>query len=132
MRVVESQKDSGRYIFRCPGCKMIHEIPTKSPQYNGAQWGFDGNVNAPTFSPSLFVRSGHYVPGQSHQETCWCTYAKEHPEEKHVPKCVVCHSFIRGGNIQFLGDCSHELAGQTVALPELSEEFINIHTDKNR
>lgn len=30
-----------------------------------------------------------------------------------------CHSFIEGGRIRFLSDCSHALAGQTVELPEI-------------
>lgn len=30
---------------------------------------------------------------------------------------AVCHSFIRDGQIQFLSDCTHALAGQTVPLP---------------
>jgi hypothetical protein len=29
-----------------------------------------------------------------------------------------CHSFIRNGKIEYLGDCTHKLAGQTVTLPE--------------
>ena len=28
-----------------------------------------------------------------------------------------CHSFVRNGVIEFLGDCTHKLAGQTVPLP---------------
>jgi hypothetical protein len=31
-----------------------------------------------------------------------------------IPGC--CHSFITNGKIQFLSDCKHELAGQTVDL----------------
>ncbi|MHC8396108.1 hypothetical protein ACYZT8_21075 [Pseudomonas sp. LB3P93] len=34
----------------------------------------------------------------------------------------VCHSFVIDGCIQFLGDCTHELASQTVDLPEWSDE----------
>jgi hypothetical protein len=30
----------------------------------------------------------------------------------------VCHSFVRDGQIQFLGDCTHALKGQTVPLPD--------------
>lgn len=30
-----------------------------------------------------------------------------------------CHSFITDGKIQYLSDCFHELAGQTVDLPEI-------------
>ena len=37
----------------------------------------------------------------------------------------VCHSFIRDGRIQFLGDCTHHLAGQTVDLPDFTEEELN-------
>lgn len=29
----------------------------------------------------------------------------------------VCHSFVTDGCIQYLGDCTHRLAGQTVDLP---------------
>ncbi len=28
------------------------------------------------------------------------------------------HSFVVDGHIQFLGDCTHELAGQTVDIPD--------------
>lgn len=31
----------------------------------------------------------------------------------------ICHSFIKDGMIQFLGDCTHELKGKTVKLPEV-------------
>jgi hypothetical protein len=30
----------------------------------------------------------------------------------------VCHSFITDGQIQFLGDCTHPMAGQTVPIPK--------------
>jgi len=29
-----------------------------------------------------------------------------------------CHLFIRNGNIEFLSDCHHELAGKTVPMEE--------------
>lgn len=32
---------------------------------------------------------------------------------------AVCHSFVRDGRIQFLADCTHAMAGQTVDLPEV-------------
>lgn len=37
----------------------------------------------------------------------------------------VCHSFVRNGRVEFLGDCTHELAGQTVDLPDLPDWFTN-------
>jgi hypothetical protein len=35
--------------------------------------------------------------------------------EYHQPRC---HSFVREGKIEYLGDCEHYLQGQTVELPE--------------
>ena len=31
---------------------------------------------------------------------------------------MACHTFVTDGRIQFLGDCTHALAGQTVDLPD--------------
>jgi hypothetical protein len=33
----------------------------------------------------------------------------------------ICHCFIRDGQIQFLLDCTHALAGQTVPLPPIDD-----------
>jgi hypothetical protein len=60
----------GGVAFWCPGCDEAHVI---SP----AIWTWDGNVEAPTFSPSVLVTCGHYVPGYE-KERCWCTYNAEH------------------------------------------------------
>ena len=35
-----------------------------------------------------------------------------------APVPFVCHSFVVDGRIQFLGDCTHELACQTVDIPD--------------
>ena len=86
------------YRFHCPGCDEEHVITTK-PYQNG--WDFDGNELAPTFSPSILVYPSHKWDGEKRVET---------------PRC---HSFVRGGRIEFLGDCTHSLAGKTVPLPEL-------------
>jgi hypothetical protein len=75
--------------FDCPACKHKHIFDKR--------WTFNGDVNKPTFSPSLLCR--------------WA--------ENGVQK--VCHSFVKDGNIQFLGDCTHELANKTVEIPELED-----------
>lgn len=33
----------------------------------------------------------------------------------------ICHYFIRGGKIEFCGDSTHNLSGQTVDLPDIPE-----------
>lgn len=108
--------EGGRLLFRCPGCNELHQVSVGDG--DGPRWGYNGNPEAPTFTPSILVRSGHYVPGHENGP-CWCTYAKEHPEEDDGFKCSVCHSFVTDGRIQFLGDCTHALAGQTVELPDI-------------
>lgn len=101
--------------FRCPGCGEVHVVPVKGPK----AWTWNGSLEKPTLSPSLLVRSGHYVPGQG-GKACWCTYNATHPDEPAPFQCTVCHSFVRDGRIQFLSDCTHSLAGQTVELPDLT------------
>jgi hypothetical protein len=42
-----------------------------------------------------------------------------HPNPNANPPSPLCHSFVRDGRIEFLSDCTHSLAGQTVELPEI-------------
>lgn len=58
-------------------------------------WEYNGDAERPTFSPSILVRGGS--------------------------RNLVCHSFVRDGQIEFLGDCTHRLAGQTVPLPDVPD-----------
>jgi hypothetical protein len=99
-------------IFRCPGCDERHMVRIDG---DVGVWGWNGSKEAPTFTPSILVKSGHYISGA---EICWCTYNAEHPEQEAPFHCYVCHSFVTDGKIQFLSDCSHKLAGQTVDIPD--------------
>lgn len=107
----------GLVAFWCPGCNESHSIrprPSASPS-----WEFNGDGDRPTFSPSILVTSGHYASHRRADDECWCTYNAAHPDEPGKRyKCTRCHSFVRDGNIQFLDDCTHALAGQTVPLPD--------------
>jgi hypothetical protein len=119
-----NNKDGERigYSFKCPGCKDRHVIHT-GPDTAHPIWGFNGDVNKPTFTPSLLTRCGHFVPGHEN-EPCWCTFYKDSPEAAKADKafrCYICHSIITDGRIQFLDDCTHLLAGQTIELPDLEE-----------
>lgn len=110
--------EGGRLSFYCLGCKTSHTV-TIGPN----AWGWNGDAERPTFSPSVLVRQGHFAYDQP-RDTCWCTYnaAQEDKGEKPSPfTCQICHSFVTDGRIQFLGDCTHHLAGQTVDLPDWDE-----------
>lgn len=109
--------------FFCPGCRNMHHVPVSA---SGAgerpRWKYNYRPNAPTFEPSLLIRTGHHVPGQPPAEDCWL--CKRHDErvaagEPSHRACGICHSFVTRGQIQFLCDCTHHLAGQTVPLPPI-------------
>lgn len=98
------------WAFMCPGCNETHTI-------NADKWLFNNDVLKPTIMPSILCRSGHYAPNFEKGDACWCTHNELHPERKSF-ECNHCHSYVRDGMIQFLNDCSHELKGQTVELPD--------------
>lgn len=98
------QLENNHVSFTCPGCGDAHTVPVGP---NG--WGWNGDLNKPTLTPSLLVRSGHYADAWKPGDACWC--GKDYGFE-----CYRCHSFVRDGRIEFLGDSTHKLAGQTVDL----------------
>jgi hypothetical protein len=95
---IEENSEVVGYLFDCPGCKMAHAPyirPHKNP--SGASWDFNGSLDSPTFTPSILTRVD-FSNGK-------------------FPR--ICHSFVRDGKIQFLSDCTHSLAGQTVEMLDL-------------
>lgn len=98
--------EGNRIAFWCPGCKSAHQVGVG--ERPGPRWTWNGDCDRPTFKPSILVRWGCKVPGNEG----WC---KDGSNEPCI--CGVCHSFVTDGRIEFLGDCTHDLAGQTVDLP---------------
>lgn len=92
--------------YWCPGCKTMHTVAVSQKNHSGASWKFDGNLQAPTFSPSINYKVNTPDMGDYYQPNV---------------KSTTCHHFVRAGNIQFLGDCTHEMRGQTVPLPDFPE-----------
>lgn len=110
---VLNRAEGGRIGFRCPGCNDVHYVVAHSSAQPG--WMWNGDMVRPTIQPSILVTSGHYASG--HSGDCWCTYHAAHPDEPAGFSCYRCHSYVTNGHIQFLNDCTHALAGQTVPLP---------------
>lgn len=99
----------GLIAFFCPGCKESHTI-----RVSGAHaWGFNESGDAPTFTPSVLV-TGVQCVNDEHGN--WTGEWVRDADGKGVKQ--VCHSFVTDGRIQFLGDCTHDLAGHTVDLPD--------------
>lgn len=92
--------------FACPGCGDEHVVPTTGL----SAWGYNGSLERPTLTPSVLVRAGHHAPHWKPGDECWCG-------KDYAFSCYVCHSFVTEGRIQFCGDSTHALAGQTVDLP---------------
>lgn len=83
-------QDDGHVWFYCAACETHHRIDPK-------RWTWNGDTERPTFSPSVNV-----------------TY--EFGEAREPKRC---HFFVQEGRIQYLSDCTHALAGQTVPLEDL-------------
>lgn len=78
---------AGWMIF-CPACQCGHLFD--------ARWTFNGDLDRPTFTPSMLVH-----------EAVWPDGERSHHR---------CHSFVTDGVMRFLGDCTHDMAGQNVQL----------------
>lgn len=89
--------------MHCPGCGFSHQIPVDTG--SAGDWTWNGSLEAPTLSPSLLVYPHRTLD--------------ENDNKVDTPRC---HSFVRDGKWQFLNDCTHELAGQTVPMPEINNE----------
>ena len=101
----DARHDYGGHVAHwCPACGELHEFAVDRPFRNGARWSMSGPTDTPTFSPSMNIRIGPY-PASS----------------KKAGRIEVCHYFLEAGRIQYLNDCTHELAGHTVDLPDLSD-----------
>lgn len=114
MRVKAYVDQTGRHIgytLICPGCGGRHALQVTAP--SGPNWGFNGDVDRPTFTPSLMVQGTHWPTDEE--------LNRLKAGEKVEPRRWVCHSYITDGSIQFLPDSTHSLAGQTVPLPEIPE-----------
>lgn len=90
-KIINQDKSVYGYEIYCPGCNQVHVVSVSGP----VAWTFNNDQEKPTFQPSILVNRGQSVPGRP-----------------------VCHSYIVDGNWQYLDDCTHHLANQTVEIPE--------------
>lgn len=105
----------GRLTWWCPGCDGPHQIATGDGP--GPRWGWNGNAERPTFSPSVLVTGVGMTPAGQAEADAWFAAHCPQPAPKFETQPTVCHSFVVDGQVQMLGDCTHALAGQTVPIP---------------
>lgn len=80
-----------------PLSKRTIPIQLSGSRDTTGNWSWNGDTEKPTLKPSILTEVNY---GEA-------TYR--------------CHSFVNDGVVQFLSDCSHELAGQTIELLEVTE-----------
>lgn len=73
------------------------------------RWTFDGNYERPTFSPSV--------------NESW-SFSHEDGTPGATERN---HYFVRNGFVEYLSDCTHQLAGQTVELGSFTEVEVEYH-----
>lgn len=91
-------KDRKQLTFWCIGCDGAHTVNIGSEL--SPNWHFNGDIEKPTLSPSVLVRYN----------------GADADTLEGLPS--VCHSFVRDGKIQYLGDSTHKLANTEIELPE--------------
>jgi hypothetical protein len=90
--------------FRCPGCGLNHTLPVEglpdpwdAEKVDGAKWTWNRSKSSPSLEPSI---------------RCSYDYLDQQPQK-------ICHSYLRGGVIDFCADSTHSLSGQKVPLPPI-------------
>lgn len=102
-----------------PSGEMFIPVMIKGTREGTGKWTWNGDTEKPTLKPSVLTMAGHFAPDFKESDSCWCKYYAAHPDETPVFHCFRCHTWINDGMVQFLSDCSHELAGKTLPLLDL-------------
>ena len=93
--VVDGHGQPYGHLHYCPGCDDMHRLPPG--------WTFNGDLVKPTYSPSF--------------KHTW----SEGPKPNRTEHC--CHYILTDGVLNFCGDCTHALAGQSVPLPPIPDRY---------
>jgi hypothetical protein len=87
----------------CPGCQIGHTISVGGVE----TWTWDGDRERPTISPSILAWPRDTLIDRGLEGDALT-------DRSNVRRLPRCHSFVRLGRWEFLGDSEHDLAGQTV------------------
>lgn len=118
----------GGLTFWCEGCKCAHAVWVGDGP--GPRWSWNGDAERPVFGPSVLVTWSEPANLHNHEamqrDLADVKRRRDAGEQgAKVPLAnKVCHTFIgcngaKPGEIIFLGDCTHELAGQVRPLAEM-------------
>lgn len=87
-----SVEEASHVMLNMPGPIPTRIIPVQlhGTRAGTGNWSWNGDTEKPTLKPSILSRC--------------------------PPICECCHTWVNDGMVQFLGDCSHDLRGQTLEL----------------
>jgi hypothetical protein len=100
--------ESNRLMHWCPACKMGHGVVVGGPE----GWTFNGDIEKPTFHPSVRVISSRGVKNEDG------SIKRDEKGHAVMEEYTLCHYFLRNGILEFCGDSPHALADQNVPLPD--------------
>jgi hypothetical protein len=112
----------GGLSFWCQGCREAHTVWVGEGP--GPRWSWNGDVERPVFGPSVLVTGHWYTAKGAADEQAWQAAGCPQPRPKFETADTRCHTFVgcngaQPGEIIFLGDCTHELAGQARPMAEM-------------
>jgi hypothetical protein len=134
----------------CPGCNLCHPFrielfpgcPLRKDSTTEPTWDWDGNLERPTFSPSMLAYGCVHLCPPDYVHHVVCKDPVICPRQSHLvlstePKILAhnlphavtpawgnCHSFLQQGRWQFLSDSAHAMAGQTIDMISLPDYLL--------
>jgi hypothetical protein len=98
----------------CPGCQGLHRINVTKHNSCGAIWTWNNDPNVPVFSPSINIvgRCHYFIRASSNLAEV---------------SAITEDSGVVGASfsvIAYCADTRHELAGQTVLLPNIPQSIL--------
>lgn len=98
-RKLQSNGGGALYLHWCPACGEGHTYRVKGTI--GPQWSFNGDIDKPSFTPSML----------------------RYQFAENGVRSTKCHYFVTDGTIQYCADCPHAFAGRTVPLVPIPEDY---------
>ncbi len=112
----------GGLTFWCQGCREAHTVwVSEGP---GPRWTWNGDVEKPVFGPSVLVTGRRLTDKGDAQWQAWHDAGCPKPAPELDAQDFRCHTFVgcngaQPGEIIFLSDCTHELAGTVQPLADM-------------
>ena len=145
-RILNPDKTPHGWCHWCPACQEMHCFRVEGAADESVKkprWTFDGNVEQPTFSPSMLIfvmsRSEEYwvIRRTDKNKRGAVEYATEAAARAALPndrwvselrkvgghRQTLCHYHLHGGKLNYCADSPHALRGKSVPLPDLPESY---------